>query len=307
MADLGRGPIYTREQWGAKSWQKRAPFSVPASQRRGTVVHHNGPPMRLVGLTGDALTRREFELARGLQNYHLGLGWSDGAYSAYIGQSGAIFLLRGFDWDQFANGADVVGANDGPDRVWYTLMAMLGGDEKPSAAMIASIKWMIAEFRRRGAGDSVLPHNQFQVKACPGPELTVLCRELDAKPIDYDNEDDYMTLDQIINGWRDFNKGEAGAVRFVQDALRSIGFKPGRTDGKRGPRTDAAVQAFRRRILNQKNFTGNTLGPVAWRTLIALAAGYEAPASDEVDRAEYDALAARLAEAQRLAAQAASV
>ena len=170
-----------RSVWGANDYIAAKAFESPASQRFGLVVHHNGPPLGLdVGADPGALKAREMSLLRGIQRYHqITKGWSDIAYSFAVGQSGQIYTLRGEVLNQFANGSDQVGADDGTDKYWYTVLALLGGTEEPTEAMKDGIRTLVAHLRGIGAGTRVLPHNAFKLKACPGPQLTVFARELD--------------------------------------------------------------------------------------------------------------------------------
>lgn len=282
--------IYSRDQWGARPWRNRAPYDVPATERRGVGVHYVGNALGLnVAQPRDQLIQAEIRLVRSaIQNPHLDArGWSDGAYSFVIGQSGVIYVLRGWVWDQFANGP-------GHNRDWYTACFLIGGTERPTPAALASLAWLVAEARRRGAGDSVVPHSTFQATSCPGDALRAHLPTLDNKPIDYNPEDPEMSLDFLKRGFNRFNEGDQPTVRFVQDALRAAGYKPGRSDGLRGPRTDAAVQAFKREVLGQTNPRPD-LGQIAWSALIALTAGYNPKAPDGVPQDRYDAVVAKLA------------
>ncbi|NND36542.1 MAG: N-acetylmuramoyl-L-alanine amidase [Gammaproteobacteria bacterium] len=183
--------IRARHEWGARA-PKRAPIIIPADRRSGLVVHHNGPYMRLdTSLPHAQQVAAETRKARALQRFHQdSLGWSDGAYSYYLGQSGTLFDCRGLEWDQFANGDDVVGDDDGPDRKWYSVMAMIGwnpktGDEEqPTDAMLEALVELVAFLRSEGAGDRVLPHNNFKVKRCPGKVLTAAAARLDGTAIE---------------------------------------------------------------------------------------------------------------------------
>jgi hypothetical protein len=116
---------------------------------------------------------------RGIQAYHQRKGWSDIAYSWMFCNHGVIFECRGSQWNQFANGADLVGENNGGDRSWYTAMWLGGTGEEPSADAIQAAEDIVAAVRFVGAGSRVLPHLDFRVKTCPGPALTSLARRMD--------------------------------------------------------------------------------------------------------------------------------
>lgn len=164
--------IYSREQVGLGPWQNRRPFTVEASKRRGVVIHHDRADKPIGKVGWDAETRH----LRAIQRYHQGTrGWSDIAYSFAVGQgSGNVYELRGWYWDQFANGSG--------QENWYTVL-WIGGKETPTPAAEQSILWLIDEARGRGAGARVWPHNKLQAKPCPGPDLTRFAANWDGRPI----------------------------------------------------------------------------------------------------------------------------
>jgi hypothetical protein len=154
--------------------------------RRGWTIHHNGPPANCVG---HPHSRCE-AFWRAVRSFHMNdLGWSDIAYSFGVCHHGERFVGRGWDKRQFANGSDTVGANDGNDSEWYTVLVFVGGDttthdtEPPTASMVRSTAELIDEGRRTGrCGDRVTPHNFWKRKPCPGPEFTALAASWDRRP-----------------------------------------------------------------------------------------------------------------------------
>lgn len=180
-----------RERWGARPPAKPV-RSIPPTARDGLVVHHNGPPMGIdLAQPLEAVVAQEMAKLRAVQRWHMDhQGWADIAYSYAVGQSGTVFEGRGLTWHQFANGADQVGADDGPDARWYTVLWLGGGSERPSLAAYQALEWLVQWLRAQGTGRRVLPHNAIRAKPCPGPELTEW-----AKAIDNQEEDD-MTPEQ---------------------------------------------------------------------------------------------------------------
>jgi hypothetical protein len=187
--------IIERRDWGAKA-PTRAPIDNPPGERRGVVLHFDGP---IKGHDADLSTAAGRSYVHAIQNWHQDHnGWSDIAYSYLVLQSGDIFQGRGLRWDQFGNGRDVVGADDGTDRMWYTIM-WGGGDggnnspnrDRPTDEALASIRWLINYLRSHGAGMRVLPHNDFKVKTCPGAELSMWADRWDRTDL---TEDDTPTL-----------------------------------------------------------------------------------------------------------------
>lgn len=155
--------------------------------RRGFTIHHNGPPARCLG---QPHSRCE-AFWRGVRSFHVNdQGWSDIAYSFGVCPHGERLVGRGWDKNQFANGSDDVGADDGDDSEWYTVLVFVGGDdstsdnEAPTGQMIAATASLIEEGRRTGrCGDRVTPHNFWKRKPCPGPEFTALAASWDRRPI----------------------------------------------------------------------------------------------------------------------------
>lgn len=149
--------------------------------KRGFVIHWNGPAAKCVGQSHDRCER--FWLA--VKSYHVNTkGWSDIAYSFGVCPHGVRFTGRGWFKNQFANGRDVVGPNDGADSEWYTVLVFLGEGEKPTEAMTKGVKALIHEGRTADhCGDRVLPHNAFKVKTCPGPEFTAFAKLWDNQPL----------------------------------------------------------------------------------------------------------------------------
>jgi hypothetical protein len=154
--------------------------------RRGFTIHHNGPPANCVGHPHP----RCEAFWRAVRDFHVNdKGWSDIAYSFGVCHHGHRFVGRGWDRYQFANGSDTVGADDGDDSEWYTVLVFVGGDddtydnEPPTAQMVKATAELIEEGRARGlCGDRVTPHNFWKRKACPGPEFTALAARWDRKP-----------------------------------------------------------------------------------------------------------------------------
>lgn len=152
--------------------------------RHGFTIHWNGPAARCVG---QPHSRCEGFWAA-VKHYHtVTKGWSDIAYSFGVCPHGVRFVGRGWDKAQFANGADVVGPDDGGDRYWYTVLTFLGEGEVATAEMVGGVRLLIAEGRSSGrCGPRVLPHNAFKRKTCPGTEFTLHARAWDNQSLEDD-------------------------------------------------------------------------------------------------------------------------
>lgn len=168
--------------------------------RRGFTIHHNGPPANCLGQPHS----RCVSFWDAVRAFHtnpepVGKGWSDIAYSFGVCPHGERLVGRGWDKRQWANGSDQVGADDGGDAYWYTVLVFVGGDtstgdtEEPTREMVVATGALIEEGRHSGrCGMRVLPHSAFKRKPCPGPHFTALAARWDGQPITIDppQEDD---------------------------------------------------------------------------------------------------------------------
>jgi hypothetical protein len=175
--------------------------------KKGLVIHHNGPPALCVGQPHDRCER----FWRAVRDYHVNTkGWSDIAYSFGVCPHGQAFVGRGWFKNQFANGSDDVGVDDGRDSEWFTVLAFVGGgsyagtstgspEERVTPEMERGIVSLVALGRGKGyCGDRVLPHNVFKRKVCPGPTLIALAAHLDngatSPPITDEGDDEMVVL-----------------------------------------------------------------------------------------------------------------
>jgi len=166
--------------------------------KRGYVLHHNGPP-------ADCLDRPHTRCVAywaAVRSFHMaappnGQGWSDIAYSFGVCPHGMRLTGRGWNKNQFANGTDLVGTNDGPDSEWYTVLVFIGIGEAPTDQMVNAVIALIDEGRNSGrCANRVLPHNAFKQKACPGPEFTTYAQLWDNRAlVAPTQEEDDMPLD----------------------------------------------------------------------------------------------------------------
>lgn len=202
--------------------------------RRGFTIHHNGPPANCIGKPH----ARCIAFWGAVVAYHVsdppkGQGWSGVAYSFGVCPHGVRFTGQGWDRRQFANGADLVGDNDGRDSEWYTVLAFVGGgpgtgdpEEKPTPEMTAGVGALIEEGRRTVRCDSrVLPHNAFKNKPCPGPTFEALARRWDNQPITIEEEDDMALFENV----GDFEEAVERAVRRGVEAELTTQGDPTRT------------------------------------------------------------------------------
>jgi len=231
--------------------------------KKGFTVHWNGPPARCVG---QPHSRCE-SFFRAVKAFHMsprpGIpnGWSDIAYSFGMCPHGIPMVGRGWNKNQFANGKDVVGVNNGPDSQWFSIIVFLGEGERPTPAMVSGVQALIREGRQSGrCAAEVKPHKDWKVKSCPGDEFTFLCRQWDGRPVDGGG----VVIPPAPTGPRVLRMGHNGAdVKDLQVKLTKLGF-PLVADGQFGAATDKAVRAF------QKQFgmgVDGAVGPITWAAI----------------------------------------
>jgi hypothetical protein len=148
------------------AWNARPPTAGPGnltpSRVQGAVIHWPGTGSTKVIHTKAAVA----SALRGWQDYHMdGRGWSDIAYQVAVDQAGRAWTLRGLRTQSGANGdADV------NERYGAILLVLVTG-EQPSAAMKATTRAVIADFRKIfPQGTAIRPHSAVRPEPtdCPG-------------------------------------------------------------------------------------------------------------------------------------------
>lgn len=211
--------------------------------KRGFTIHHNGPNANCLGRPHSRC--EEFWAAT--KRYHtVEKGWSDIAYSFGVCPHGTRLVGRGWNKDQFANGDDVVGPDDGPDSAWYTVMTFIGWDdhsgieEQPTPEMVMATAALIDEGRSTGrCGLRVTPHNFWKSKRCPGLVFTALAAEWDNRalpsfmPMEKEEPEEPEMIIIDCPGRPALVIGVGGVKPISQDqrnALREIGVLPRQVD-----------------------------------------------------------------------------
>lgn len=152
-----------RSAWGARA-PRSGPGKLTPSRVRGVAIHWPGTtsskPITSLAAVASAL--------RGWQAFHMdGRGWSDIAYQVAIDQAGRAWILRGLATQSGANGDDSVNEEYG------AILLVLVQGEEPSAAMLATARAVVADFRRLFPGaNAIVGHGQIRPDGgtdCPGP------------------------------------------------------------------------------------------------------------------------------------------
>ncbi len=146
--------IISRSEWGARPW-KGQPYSVSMSERRYFLVHYHG---------GEPRNDRGDANAKEIEAIHYANGWSGIGYNFIVGQDGAIREGRGWG---------LVGAHcPGRNRDGIGVYVAVGGNQEPTEAAKASVRWLYDEACRR-AGRTLEKgwHGRYYPTACAGPKL----------------------------------------------------------------------------------------------------------------------------------------
>jgi hypothetical protein len=154
-----------RSAWGARD--SRGGVALDPAVVVGEALHWPGMA-NPIDATGDIGFRRVASALRGWQNYHMdNRGWSDIAYQLAVDQAGRAWTLRGLNIRSGANGDATT------NRLYGAFLLILAPGEKPSAAMIATTKGVILDFRQRFPKARLKPYGHKDVRAagtdCPGP------------------------------------------------------------------------------------------------------------------------------------------
>lgn len=148
-----------RSAWNARA--SRGPSRLNAAGLLGIALHYPGMGNRHLLAQADVA-----HALRGWQDYHMDdRGWSDIAYQAAVDQAGRVWTLRGLTTRSGANGDAYVNAQYG------ALLLVVGDNETPTAAMIASVREVIRDFRRSyPKAVQIKPHSKVRPTptSCPG-------------------------------------------------------------------------------------------------------------------------------------------
>ncbi|MFI6681864.1 peptidoglycan recognition family protein [Kribbella sp. NPDC050470] len=182
-----------RSAWNARP-PNGGPGSLTVSRVQGAVIHWPGTSSKtpITSKTGVA------SALRGWQNYHMdSRGWSDIAYQVAVDQEGRAWTLRGLRTQSGANGNE-----DLNERYGAILLILIAG-EQPSAKMKATVRAVIADFRKiYPKGTAIRPHSAVRPDGtdCPGTPARAAIARGDFTPKIIIPEDD-MALSAEDKTW----------------------------------------------------------------------------------------------------------
>jgi hypothetical protein len=183
-----------RSAWGARA-PKAGPGSLTVSRVIGAVIHWPGTasktPITSLAAVASAL--------RGWQAYHMDTrGWSDIAYQVAVDQEGRAWMLRGLRTQSGANG------NAELNEDYGAILLVLIAGEQPSAAMKATVRDVIADFRRiYPKGTLIRPHSAVRPAGtdCPGDAARAAITRGDFTPRVTPPPEEDMALSQEDKVW----------------------------------------------------------------------------------------------------------
>ena len=171
------------------------------------------------------------------RQHKIAQGWSDIAYNVGVDQNGDIWELRGIDRQCGGNGGTTT------NRRGQAILAIMGTGETPSDDMIRGIREAIGMIRAQHPScRTILGHrDSFEAStSCPGSKLYALVKsgafEPTAQTVAKQADKATPASDGLSDGLADVDKAQAWLI--------GLGYNPGPTDGKYGPKTEAATRAF---------------------------------------------------------------
>lgn len=209
----------------------RKPTSISRNispEAGGGTAHWGGPAQKIATHAQCEETWRDW------QDFHMGKGWADIAYTMGYCNHGYVLAGRGYGVRTAAQGT-----NDGNQR-FYAYVWIGGQGQQPTIQALDALDWCIAEGRRvGGAGREVRPHTAFTGSSCPGPDLTAHARTRHLSDVPTTEENEEMTL----------KRGDSGrGVKLLQVCYNNWATQSGRNtiveDGDFGPATEAAVKTY---------------------------------------------------------------
>ncbi|MFU0438499.1 peptidoglycan-binding protein [Streptomyces sp. BG2AG] len=210
--------IVSRGSWGARA--PKSVVKVPASERRGFVVHYSAGPSS--------------QTVRQIQNYHMDSnGWSDIGYNFLVDTAGRIHEGRG--WNN--EGAHTSGYNRS-----HIAVCFIGRDGDATKAVKISIRSLYEKANTVfGRTLSKTYHSALGSTSCPGNE---------PRP--------WVSSGMPVDGWSDIGDGDGGGgdgtggVRSVasqQKAVNSLGHTPPLdVDGITRPKTVAGIKWLQTKV-----------------------------------------------------------
>ena len=250
--------IITRAEWGFDGWRdpKNPPSRITEANRTAFFTHYQGGPTRY--RTGNSVPRS-------IHAMHKANGWKGIGYGHIVDNDGTIYEGRGFN----LSGSHCPGWN----TAGYSAQGHIGVGERPSAAMLASLRWLYDEAcRRSGRSLSKRGHRDGVATSCPGDVLYAWVKAgmpsaggsggMTA-PINTTPDTPGRALVPYPGHVHHLTGPDDHHVEQIQKRITQLGY-PLTADSAFGPKTDAGVRWFQ----ELKGLTvDGRVGPKTWAAL----------------------------------------
>ena len=166
----------TRDQWGAKPPKKSYSKNIDI---KGLAVHYSA-------MAAPKNELEEIQQLKNIQKFHqVDRGWNDIAYSFLVGDSGNLYVGRGF-----GNRPASQGTNDG-NKQYYSVCWLGGENDTTSNKALKTIKNLLKEI-----GGQLKPHSEFKATNCPDDFLRDWIIQVQ-KPVDNKQKEHIVLVDPI--------------------------------------------------------------------------------------------------------------
>ena len=239
-----------RSAWKARP-PNGGPGSLTVSRVIGAVIHWPGTSSR-TPITSQAAVASAL---RGWQAYHMDTkGWSDIAYQVAVDQAGRAWTLRGLRTQSGANG------NNELNEEYGAILLVLIAGEQPSAAMKATVRGVVADFRRiYPKGVAIRPHSAVRPDGtdCPGDAARAAIARGDFTPTTTPEDD--------------MSAADVAAINAHTDAVFQQWFSTEGTEGKRYSALQNSINTANKAIAALQSDIDQTQTAVGgiWGTQIA--------------------------------------
>lgn len=222
--------VHPRADWTTS--KPAGTVALSASKVTHIAIHYPGSSGALAGKSTPPLLR-------GWRDYHVrGRGWSDIAYNEAVDQRGEVWVLRGHVAD---------GSVKNMGGKVYSILAVIGNSEAPSAAMLRTIRERADMAKVRYPKAKIVGHGQLVSTSCPGKALQAWINN--GLPVG-DSTTPTPPVAPLKLGYRLLSKNgnDRGAdVGELAAILTKLGYQVGTPTDQFGPLMDAAVRAAQKK------------------------------------------------------------
>ena len=189
----------SREQWGAYPPKKNYSHNIDI---KGLAVHYSA-------IAAPENELEEIHQLQNIQKFHqVDRGWNDIGYSFLVGDSGNLYIGRGF-----GNRPASQGTNDG-NKQYYSICWLGGVNDTPSSKALKTIKQLWKEI-----GGELKPHSSFKATNCPDDFLRNWITNIQKPQTDNKDKEHLVLVDPLKKDLEDI-KDEIKHLKAEIKALR---------------------------------------------------------------------------------------